>query len=184
MRPSAWRSAAPSSTRRSDPCRALAARRYRRAGLGQGADGATGLLPPQISSMRMMHNGEVSSAACRRTTRSKVSLLTGSLSLPGRSRSRGRATDRPRRCRDDRTIASSRDVRRADRPATVSPSRSAKMWRRQPGSGQRNRRRDAHLNGATVRGQVQEPPLIAAVHLLGLPPAIRTRASGGATPGR
>jgi len=43
--------------------------------------------------------------------------------------------------------------------------------------------RDAHLNGATMRGQVQEPPLIAAVHLLGLPPAIGTCARGGATPG-
>ena len=37
--------------------------------------------------------------------------------------------------------------------------------------------RDTHLNGATVRGQVQEPPLIAAVHLLGWPPAIGTRAA-------
>jgi hypothetical protein len=27
--------------------------------------------------------------------------------------------------------------------------------------------RDANLNGATVRGQVQDPPLIAAVHPLG-----------------
>src|ERR1700737_3127947 len=43
--------------------------------------------------------------------------------------------------------------------------------------------RDAHLNGATVRGQVQEPPLIAAVHLLGLPSAIGTRAGSRTTPG-
>src|SRR5271170_5999559 len=43
--------------------------------------------------------------------------------------------------------------------------------------------RDVYLDGATVRGQVQEPPIIAAVHLLGLSPAIGTRANGGAAPG-
>ena len=43
--------------------------------------------------------------------------------------------------------------------------------------------RNAHLNGATVRGQIQEPSLIAAVHLFGLLPAIGTRASGGTTSG-
>jgi hypothetical protein len=43
--------------------------------------------------------------------------------------------------------------------------------------------RDAHLNDATVRGQVKESALIAAVHPLGLSPAIGTRANGGATPG-
>jgi hypothetical protein len=43
--------------------------------------------------------------------------------------------------------------------------------------------RDAHLNGATIRGQIQEPPLIPAVHLLGGPPAIGTADNDGATSG-
>jgi hypothetical protein len=43
--------------------------------------------------------------------------------------------------------------------------------------------RDAHLNGAAVRGQVKEPALIAAVHLLGSAPAIGARTSDSATSG-
>jgi hypothetical protein len=42
---------------------------------------------------------------------------------------------------------------------------------------------DPHLNSATMRGQVQEPPLIVAMHLLGLSAAIGTRARSGTTPG-
>ena len=78
-------------------------------------------------------------------------------------------------------IASSREVRRADLHATVSLGKNVASAIGLRAAKSSNR--DAHLNGATVRGQVQEPSLIAAVHLLGLPPAIRTRASGGTTPG-
>ena len=42
----------------------------------------------------------------------------------------------------------------------------------------------ATVNDATVRRQVKEPALIAAVHPLGLSPTIGTRANVGATPGR
>jgi len=43
--------------------------------------------------------------------------------------------------------------------------------------------RDPQLNGTTVGRQVEEPPLIAAVHPPGLPSAIGAFAGGGATSG-
>ena len=42
---------------------------------------------------------------------------------------------------------------------------------------------DAHVNGASVRRQVQEVPLIAAVHPLGLSSALGARANRGQTSG-
>lgn len=42
--------------------------------------------------------------------------------------------------------------------------------------------RDAHLNGATVRGQIKKPTFVAAVHLLGRPSAIGTLTSVSAAP--
>src|SRR3989442_14952545 len=43
--------------------------------------------------------------------------------------------------------------------------------------------RDAHLNRAALRRQIQKPPLIAAVHSLGLVPAVGPPASTGTTSG-
>jgi hypothetical protein len=43
--------------------------------------------------------------------------------------------------------------------------------------------RDPQLNGTTVGRQVEEPPIVAAVHPLGLPSAIGALGSSGATSG-
>jgi len=43
--------------------------------------------------------------------------------------------------------------------------------------------RNPHLNGATLRRQIQKPPLIAAVHPLGLQPAVGAPASTGTISG-
>ena len=115
--------------------------------------------------MPITYKGELSRAACRRTTRSKVSLLTGSISRRGRAAAQGNAE-----MVDDRFQPASASGRSAGH-RMIEPLREYAS----PATGcsAANRRTATRqLDGVTVGRQVEEPPLIAAVHPPGLPSAI------------